>query len=75
MDRSELAFRIEQAYRRCASFPEISAQNGTFSVRGDAFLAFIELRNLMPDVMLALTQGAQNCDTASDQNSLNWWNK
>ena len=66
MDRTELAFRIEQAYRRCASFPEMSAQNGTFIVRGDAFLAFIELRNLMPDVMLALTQGVQDCGPASD---------
>lgn len=55
MDRAELAFRIEQAYRRCASFPEISATNGNFLVRGDAFMAFIELRNLMPDVILALS--------------------
>lgn len=56
MDRAELAFRIEQAYRRCANFPEISASNGNYLVRGDAFMAFIELRNLMPEVVLALSK-------------------
>lgn len=56
MDRAELAFGIGQAYRRCVSFPEISAQNGTFIVRGDAFLAFIELRSQTPSVTIALRQ-------------------
>lgn len=55
MNRRDLAERVEIAFRRCAEFPEIEARDGNYLVRGDAFMAFIELRNLMPDVLLALS--------------------
>lgn len=48
---SDLRQRLRAAYRRCALFPEVARNDdGTFTVRGDAFLAFIELRNLVPEI-------------------------
>lgn len=55
---ADLIQRIEQAYERCKSFPEAGAQGGMFTVRGDAYLALIELRNLCPEIVLALGRRA-----------------
>lgn len=51
----DLPDRVKRAYDRCKAFPEVGRNaDGTFTVRGDAWLAMLELRHLMPDVMLAL---------------------
>lgn len=51
---AELAHRVQMAFDRCNAFPETGAQNGIFHVRGDAYLALIELRNMCPEIALAL---------------------
>lgn len=45
--KSDLPTRIEQAYARCKLFPEKTA---------DGFMALLELRNLVPEVLLALAE-------------------
>jgi hypothetical protein len=51
---ADLAHRVQMAFDRCKAFPETGAQNGIFHVRGDAYLALIKLRNLCPQIALAL---------------------
>jgi len=51
---SELAHRVQMAFDCCKAFPEVGARNGIFHVRGDAYLALFELRNLCPEIILAL---------------------
>ena len=51
---ADLAHRVQMAFDRCKGFPEIGAQDGIFHVRGDAYLALIELRNMCPEIALAL---------------------
>ena len=50
----DLAQRVQAAFDRCKLFPETGVRDGVFHVRGDAYLALIELRNMMPEVVLAL---------------------
>lgn len=53
----DLPERVRTAYERCKLPPEIAANDdGTFTVKGDAYLALLELRNLSPDVLLAFEQ-------------------
>lgn len=52
----ELADKLELAFDRCKEFPETGMHNGMFLVRGDAYLALLDLRNLMPDAVAALRQ-------------------
>lgn len=51
---ADLVHRIEQAYDRCKEFPEAGVQGGFFVVRADAYLALIELRNMLPEAILAI---------------------
>lgn len=55
-----LAERVQQAFDRCKVFPEAGTQDGMFMVRGDAYLALIELRNMAPEIVLALRQRQEN---------------
>ena len=52
----ELAHRVQIAFDRCKAFPEAVVDRGHFMVRGDAYLALIELRNLRPEIVLALRE-------------------
>lgn len=61
---ADLAQRVQMAFDRCKEFPEAGVQGGMFHVRGDAYLALIELRNLCPQIVLALRSG--NEKSASD---------
>ncbi len=54
-----LAERVQMAFDRCKEFPEAGAQGGYFMVRGDAYLALIELRNMAPEIVLALGRADQ----------------
>ena len=52
---SKLAARVRDAYYRCSFRPEIGKdQSGNWVVRGDAFIALLELRNMALDVETAL---------------------
>lgn len=51
----DLVHRIQNAFDRCKAFPEAGVERGQFIVHGDAYLALIELRNLCPEIVLALT--------------------
>lgn len=53
---NELAYRVQNAFDRCKAFPEAGVERGHFIVRGDAYLALIELRNLCPEIVLALQE-------------------
>lgn len=54
---STLPARLKAAYARCKRFPEQSHNpDGTFTVKGDAFVAFLELRALVPEIELALAE-------------------
>jgi hypothetical protein len=55
---ADLAHRVQMAFDRCKAFPEIGAREGIFHVRGDAYLALIELRSLCPEIALALLSAA-----------------
>jgi hypothetical protein len=47
--------RLRTAYKRCSRFPEVSHNpDGTVTVKGDAFLALLELRNLSTEIDTAL---------------------
>lgn len=50
----DLAHRVQVAFDRCKAFPEAGVENGYFRVRGDAYLALIGLRNLVPEIVLAI---------------------
>ncbi|GAA5049770.1 hypothetical protein GCM10023208_08220 [Erythrobacter westpacificensis] len=52
----DLAHRVQNAFDRCKAFPEAGVHNGLFQVRGEAYLALIELRNLCPEIVLALRE-------------------
>ena len=52
---AELADRVQMAFDRCKVFPEAGVRDGIFQVRGDAYLALIELRNMCPEIILALS--------------------
>ncbi len=52
----ELADRIQVAYDRCKAFPEAGKQDAFFMVRGDAYMALLELRNMCPEIVLALNR-------------------
>ena len=54
--RKDLAHRVQMAFDRCKVFPEAGVESGYFRVRGDAYLALIELRNLAPEIVLALDE-------------------
>ncbi|QFT76007.1 hypothetical protein [Erythrobacter sp. THAF29] len=51
---TDLAFRVQNAFDRCKEFPEAGKHGDMFLVKGQAFIAFIELRNLCPEIILAL---------------------
>lgn len=52
----DLADQLQLAFDRCKEFPEAGIHGGMFLVRGDAYLALLELRNLMPDAIAVLRQ-------------------
>lgn len=55
MTNPELAAKVRAAYDRVKDQPEVRRnEDGTFTVKGDAFLAFLDLRHLMPEVLTAL---------------------
>lgn len=54
----ELAERVQVAFDRCKAFPEVRKEGAFFMVKGDAYLALLELRNLAPEVVTALTSGS-----------------
>ena len=54
MRGDELAARVEGAYRKCADLRERANGDGTFTIDGAKMTALIELRNLAPEVVLAL---------------------
>ena len=49
-----LAHRVQVAFDRCKAFPEAGKQGAYFMVRGEAYLALLELTNLAPEIVLAL---------------------
>lgn len=52
---SDLRQRLRAAYKRCSLFPDQSHnEDGTVTVKGDAFMAMLELRNLSPEIDNAL---------------------
>lgn len=53
----DLAHRVQIAFDRCKALPEAGVDRGRFIVHGDAYLALIELRNLCPEIVLALRDG------------------
>lgn len=54
MPNHDLAARVEGAYRKCSDLRERNNGDGTFTISGANMIALIELRNLAPDVVLAL---------------------
>ena len=50
----DLAARVEGAYRKCSDLRERNNGDGTFTIDAAKMIALIELRNLAPDVVLAL---------------------
>lgn len=52
---ADLANRVEGAYRKCSDLRERNNGDGTFTIDAAKMMALIELRNLAPDVVLALT--------------------
>lgn len=49
--------RLRMAYDRCKLFPEQSRNpGGSVNVSGQAFVALIELRNLVPEIENALRE-------------------
>ena len=50
----DLAARVEGAYRKCSDLRERNNGDGTFTIDAAKMMALIELRNLAPDVVLAL---------------------
>lgn len=67
---ADLADRVQMAFDRCKSFPEAGAQNGTFIVRGAAYLALIELRNMCPEIILALHSAGRTPDGEDEPSSM-----
>lgn len=53
---SELADRVQVAFDGCKAFPEAGKQGAFFMVRGDAYMALLELRNMCPGIVLALDE-------------------
>ena len=51
---TDLAARVEGAYRKCSDLRERNNGDGTFTIDAAKMMALIELRNLAPDVVLAL---------------------
>lgn len=52
---TDLRARLKAAYDRCKLFPEVRRnEDGTFTVRGDAYLALLDLRALVPEIDSAL---------------------
>lgn len=53
----DLPNRLKAAYDRCKNFPEQSHNpDGSVTVKGDAFIALLDLRALVPEIGLALHQ-------------------
>lgn len=52
---AELANRVEGAFRKCSDLRERANGDGTFTIDGAKMIALIELRNLAPEVVLALS--------------------
>lgn len=51
----KLSEKVRAAYDRCKLFPELARNpDGTFTVKGDAYVALIQLRNLAPEIETAL---------------------
>jgi hypothetical protein len=57
--KPDLAHRVQIAFDRCKAFPEAGKRDGFFQVRGEAYLALLELRNLAPEIVLALDPTAK----------------
>jgi hypothetical protein len=55
-----LADQVQQLYDKCKEFPETGAANGSFTIRAEAYMALIELRNLCPGIVLALEASARS---------------
>lgn len=52
---TDLRTRLRAAYDRCSSFPEVSRNtDGTFTVKGDAYMALLEMRSLWSELDSAL---------------------
>ena len=51
---TDLAARVEGAYRKCSDLRERNNGDGTFTIGAAKMMALIELRNLAPEVVLAL---------------------
>ena len=54
MSNHDLATRVEGAYRKCSDLRERNNGDGTFTIDAAKMMALIELRNLAPEVVLAL---------------------
>ena len=54
MSNHDLAARVEGGYRKCSDLRERNNGDGTFTIDAAKMMALIELRNLAPDVVLAL---------------------
>lgn len=54
MSNTDLAARVEGAYRTCSELRERNNGDGTFTIDAAKMMALIELRILAPDVVLAL---------------------
>ena len=50
----DLAARVEGAYRKCSDLRERNNGDGTFTIDAAKMMALIEIRNLAPEVVLAL---------------------
>lgn len=53
---ADLAKRVQMAFDRCKAFPEAGVENDQFIVRGDAYLALLDLRNMCPEIVTALSK-------------------
>lgn len=53
-NQAYLTARVEGAYRECADLRERTNGDGTFTIDGAQMMALIELRNLAPEIVLAL---------------------
>ena len=54
----ELANRVEGVYCKCSELRERANGDGTFTIDGAKMMALIELRNLAPELVLALGKGS-----------------
>ena len=55
---ADLAERVQQAFKRCNDCPEAAWKDGYVLVKPDAFMAMLELRNMCPEIVMALEKRA-----------------